>query len=128
VPDFASLCGDLLQTGLSVRLAATGQSMGPVIRDGDVVTIEPCTGDDLRRGDVAFYATPRGPTLHRVLRRSGGLLVVRGDAVGSPVEPVSPSAVLGRVASVCRDGRPVPLRVPWAVRLRWLARRALARV
>jgi hypothetical protein len=125
MPALRQLCADFLRAGRSVRFSATGASMSPVIRDGDVVTIEPCTGERLRPGDVALYSTPRGLTLHRVLRRRAALLTVRGDALDSQGEFVSASAVLGRLASVCRAGRRVSLRVPVRVRLHRLARKAL---
>jgi hypothetical protein len=125
MPDLHQLCVDLLQTGRGVRFTATGASMGPVIRDGDVVTIGPCTGERLRPGDVALYSTPRGLTLHRVLRRRGALLLVRGDALDSQGELVSASAVIGRLVGACRAGRRLSLRVPARVRFHRLARKVL---
>jgi hypothetical protein len=123
--DFASLCADLLRNGHSIRFAATGPSMSPVIRDGDVVTIEPCAEGELRRWDVVYYATPRGPTLHRVVRLRGSLVEVRGDALDSQGELVPVTAVLGRLVSVCRAGQAVPLSVPVGVRFRRLTRKTL---
>jgi hypothetical protein len=125
MPALEPLCADLLRTGRSVRFTATGASMGPVIRGGDVVTIAPCAGERLRPGVVALYWTPRGLTLHRVLRRRGAILVMRGDALDSPGESVLATSALGRLVSVFRTGRRVSLRVPATLLLHRLARRAL---
>jgi hypothetical protein len=125
MPDLHQLCEDLLRTNRSVRFTATGASMRPVIREGDVVTIEPCAGERRRAGDIVLYSTPRGLTLHRVLRLEESLLVVRGDALDSQGELVPATAVLGCLVSVCRAGRAVPIRAPVGLRLRRLARKAL---
>ncbi len=105
---FGEICADLLRAGHAVRFAATGCSMAPTIRAGDVLTIEPLGARDLREGDVAFYTTARGLTAHRVLERLPGrpaTFRARGDAPGSEEEVVAEGQLLGRVADIERGGK-----------------------
>jgi len=79
--------------------------MLPSIHGGDRLTIAPCQGVDLRRGDVAFYVGEGGGLLvHRFLgcSRDGITLLIRGDAVWRVPERVAPAQVLGRVLRVQR--------------------------
>ena len=109
---FPDLCTDLLQSGRRVRFRAPGASMHPTIRDGEVVTVAPVLTRDIKRGDVLLYLAERGLTAHRVRRRLPGpetAFCVRGDALGSEEERVAANRVLGRVTSVERAGRELPV-------------------
>ena len=109
---FPDLCADLLQSGRPVRFRAPGASMHPTIRDGEVVTVVPVPTREIKRGDVLLYQTDRGLTAHRVIRRLPGpktAFRVRGDAPGSEEERVAANRVLGKVASVERAGRQLPV-------------------
>ena len=64
---FVGLTRELLQRGCHVRFRATGTSMHPAIRDGEVVTVAPASGDAFAVGDVllcrcrpASDGSPRG--------------------------------------------------------------------
>ena len=131
---FPDLCTDLLQSGRPVRFRAPGASMHPTIRDGEVVTVFPVPTREIKCGDVFLYQAERGLTAHRVIRRLPGpktVFRVRGDAPGSEEERVAADQVLGRVASVNRAGRDLPvgrsLRSGVGALVR-LARRTRARV
>lgn len=77
--------------------------MEPAIRDGDLITVVPLSPEDISTGDVVFYLAERGPTAHRAVSwGSDGVLLVRGDAVGSGEERVPGSSVLGKVGAVHR--------------------------
>ena len=96
----------VLSRGSCFSFVARGVSMLPFIHGGDRLTIEPCQGGDLRRGDVAFYVGEGGGLLaHRFLDRSrdGITLLMRGDAVWRVPERVAPAQVLGRVLQVQRE-------------------------
>lgn len=104
-PPFAEVCVHLLRAGDAVRFAATGASMAPAIRDGDLLTVAPIRASDVRPQDVVLYVTSRGLTAHRVVKAlpaAGGHLETRGDAPGSQIERVPGAAVLGRVTRVER--------------------------
>ena len=109
---FAELAADLLRGGASIRFRALGQSMSPMIRDGDVLTVEPARLEDLRVGEVAFHRIgERQVVAHRVVGRRAEdgrrVLTTRGDAVLGAPDSVSEGDVLGRVIERERDGRVV---------------------
>jgi signal peptidase I len=121
-PDFAAVCSSLLRSGESVRFRATGRSMVPAIRDGDVLTVAPASPGESRVGDVVLYAGAWGLLAHRVVACLGdGQVHVRGDAIGSEDERVTPDRILGHVVELHRNGRPRGTG-------RWLARRLVARL
>lgn len=116
-PPFTPVCIDLLRAGQSVRFTATGASMAPVIRDGDVLTVAPVPASELRQDDVVLYLTPRGLTAHRVVRllsAAPAAFEACGDAPGSPLEQVPAAAVLGRVTRVERGPRTFVIRLATA--------------
>ena len=96
---------DLLTGGIGVRFRATGHSMAPTIRNGEMVEVAPRTARELRPGDVALYEGDRGLIAHRVVAIDGDTVRLRGDAARSEDTPVESKRVLGRVVSVQRGGR-----------------------
>ena len=104
--DLYELARAVLGQGASFTFVASGVSMLPSIRGGDRLTIVPCGGEDLRRGDVAFYVGEGGGLMaHRFLGRSrdGITLLMRGDGVWRVPERIPPARVLGRVSRVERS-------------------------
>jgi len=100
-PGFTATCAALLRGGESVRFRATGRSMSPAIRDGDVLDVTPVEPGAIRPGEVILYHGPRGLLAHRVLAPlADGSLQVRGDAIGSDLEEVAADRILGRVVAV----------------------------
>jgi signal peptidase len=107
---FIDLSTDLLRRGQSVRFRAPGRSMQPTILDGEVITVAPVASPDVKKGDIILYRSDIGVTAHRVVRidrRNGAItrFIFRGDAPGSPDEPVTVQQVLGKVVWVDRGGR-----------------------
>ena len=100
---------DALERGQRVRMTVTGTSMWPVLRDSDVVELEPAPTP--RLGDMVLVQTnPPGAAdryvLHRVVRMDGGAaFFVRGDAQSHGEGPFTRDALLGRVTTVWRNGR-----------------------
>lgn len=90
----------VLAAGHGARFRAEGDSMQPVIRNGDYVRVVPCAPSELRRGDVILAATARGLTAHRIVRISERGIITRGDHSLRVDPPVEPASVLGRVAEV----------------------------
>jgi hypothetical protein len=74
--------------------------MTPAIRDGDLLTVEPVTAPQVRRGDVVLYLSPRGLTAHRVVGLGPSVLRCRGEAAGSEEELVPAELVLGKVEDI----------------------------
>ncbi len=119
----------VLEKGSRFRFSASGGSMQPFIKNGDVITIAP-----LRRsagfGDIVAFVHPLSGQLvvHRVVARRRGLCLLRGDAVLGECDGwVARADLLGRVEKIERGGRTVRtnfLLLRWLVavlsRLGWL--------
>lgn len=111
-PSFADAVADLLESGCRLRFQATGRSMHPAIGEGEMITVERVSVEDVRSGDVVLYRTQKCVIAHRVEKierdcDSVTVLVLRGDACEHCDDPVLPSQVLGRVVAVDRDGRQI---------------------
>ncbi len=90
--------------------------MYPSIREGELITVEPVVPSDVKLGDIVLYRSQRGVIAHRVVGSSPAQSSVlspryflRGDASLSCDEPVEARQILGRVASVQREGRAINL-------------------
>ena len=125
---FVGLTRELLQRGCNVRFRASGTSMHPTIRDGEVVTVAPSSGDAFAVGDVLLCRAGRRPAAHRVVAVQSSddgrpVIHMHGDNLCSPDRPVRAEDVIGRVLTVSRDGCEQPLDGPRGlVRLRRIAR------
>ncbi len=106
----APLVEALLTGGLSVEITATGSSMSPFIRPGDVVVLDPLGSRSVRIGDVlGFLRDPGRLAIHRVVAGADGHWRLRGDGAGVEDAPVEPGAIVGRLRTVHRKGSPVRL-------------------
>ena len=105
----AELLSSSLEAGAEARIAVDGRSMLPLIRPGDTLVIGAPSVEGPRRGDVvAVRGMPAGGLLlHRVVRRTGQTLEIRGDntAVGNGEFQVG--EIIGVVTAVERGGRRV---------------------
>jgi len=128
---FDELSAQLLSLGLGVRFRAPGTSMHPTIRHGELITVEPVSPSELKRGDIILYRLRGNFIAHRLVKiqkRNGGGLVflLRGDASINYDAPVKPEQILGKVVCLERDHLsidPYSLRVRiWRMFYLWLAR------
>ncbi|WP_440899357.1 signal peptidase I, partial [Actinosynnema sp.] len=81
-------------------VVVTSGSMGPLVRPGDVVLLDPAPDREPLVGDVVVYSRSGAPSvMHRVVGRDDdGRYRTRGDANPTPdAAPVAPEDVLGRV-------------------------------
>ena len=85
-----------LQAGESVIVSARGMSMWPFYRNGANVLIEPCSIDDVEKGDVVLVLVASQLLLHRVVGRLGRGIITKGDARRRPDGVVPPERLLGR--------------------------------
>lgn len=82
--------------GLSVILSG---SMEPTLSVNDLVVIK--SADEYAVDDIIVYQSGNDLVIHRIIAMSEETLITQGDANNTPDEPVSISAVKGRmVASV----------------------------
>ncbi len=99
----------VLAKGAPFRFRATGPSMFPFIRDGDVVTVASLQGTRPQCGEVVACIRPRQDRLvvHRVIGRRGNSYLVRGDAASGVDGLVQELDILGRVMRIERRGAQV---------------------
>jgi signal peptidase I len=97
-----------------VRFRASGWSMHPTIRDGEIITVAPLGQSPIRAGDVVLYRRGRATIAHRVIHvrpaASGSVeFVLRGDSADFCDRPIALDHVLGCVHAIERAGRTRPL-------------------
>jgi signal peptidase I len=114
-PAFAKLSAEVLRMGKSVRFHAHGTSMRPLLRDGDVLRVEPTAGRRIKIGDVLLCQLSDEKLLvHRVIQRrqtdDGVQYLLKGDHVTEPDGWVSSNQVLGRLVAAERGDFCVSMR------------------
>jgi signal peptidase I len=107
---FVELMATVLSRGAPFRFRASGYSMYPFIRDGDVIMIAPILSR-LRLGDIAAYVNPSNNrlTVHRVIHIVHNGYLFRGDNCPEPDGYISHMDIIGRVTQVEHRGRRMPL-------------------
>ena len=98
--------------GLPFRFSASGCSMTPFIRDGDIISVSPPSSRLPGMGDVVAFLHPETKLLciHRVLSRNKSALLIQGDnSPGKPDGIIPMEAIMGRVTLVERGGRRIRL-------------------
>lgn len=116
---FADLCLDLLSVGKSVRFTARGGSMQPLVRDGNVLLVEPVLNMPLRLGMVVLcFQKPDKVVVHRIItKKQVGKVVsflIQGDHVPKPDGWFGNDEILGIVTEIDRDGKFISLLTPQA--------------
>ena len=96
--DFFRWVEDELRASGIVRIRVRGMSMYPLLRDGvDEVTLCRCVDDrSLHAGQIVLFRYGGGYVLHRILRREGARLLIRGDHVLGRCEECGTVDVAGR--------------------------------
>ncbi len=106
-PDLvAPLVRELGVDGTTSEIPVRGNSMRPMLRDGDRVRLAPVIFARARLGDVVLRVEPSGPVIHRVVgwwpSRSGWRLLTKGDSAHRLDAPLSPEGLAGRVVARVR--------------------------
>jgi signal peptidase I len=106
-PDLvAPLVRDLWADGTIPEIPVRGNSMRPMLRDGDRVRLAPMTHAGARLGDVVLRVEPSGPVIHRVVgwwpSRRGWRLLTKGDGARRLDPPLPPEGLAGRVVARVR--------------------------
>ena len=124
---FVTLLRAVLDKGVSFRFRATGFSMSPFIRNGDVLTVSPLSGGP-HLGDVVAFVKRQtgGLVIHRVVRTGAGHCLIRGDNSSRDDGYVSEADILGRITKVERSGKKILLGLgPERYLISLLARKGL---
>jgi hypothetical protein len=86
-----------------MRFRPLGGSMIPWLRPGDIVTVAP--RQRCRLGDIVLWQRADSMVLHRVVARSGGGIITKGDALAYLDNPVASGDILGQAVARERQGK-----------------------
>jgi signal peptidase I len=103
---------EVLTRGVPFRFRATGWSMAPFIRNGDIICISPIANNDPSIGEVVAFTQLETNKLivHRIIGKQGASYIIQGDnAPECPDSHVPQENLLGRVTSIEREGKQVSL-------------------
>jgi signal peptidase I len=123
---FAELASEVLRAGKALRFEARGGSMQPLIRDGDVLLVEPVAASAVKVGDMVLCTAGPGRVLvHRVIRvrttGDGRRFTMQGDALPHPDGEIAEAQVYGRAVGIERGATRFDLRRPLMRALAWAA-------
>jgi signal peptidase I len=97
--------------GRNFTFRVKGNSMHPLIRNGDVITLMRASPEELVLGDVVAYVERWSGRLavHRIIWKRRGAYYIKGDNAAGVVTISEPKAILGRVCTVMRRQRRVTI-------------------
>jgi signal peptidase I len=104
------LAAEVIASFGQARLPVTGSSMFPCMQPGDLLEIRRLAGP-IQIGDVVVFDRHGKLVVHRVVGRTGDLLITRGDRLRYPDAPVPAAAILGCVVAIERRGRRIAPRL-----------------
>ena len=119
VESFAGLSAELLRLGKAVRFKARGSSIRPLVRDGDILLVNPLESSPPRIGEIVLCSHARDRVVvHRVVRlraREGEMsCLVQGDQSFAPDGWIHRALIYGRVVAIERGDKRMDLRRPLA--------------
>lgn len=92
-----------IAAGRLVQFRLKGTSMYPLIRgEKDEVVLYPCFPEELKPMDVVLFRYRGRHLLHRVIRRDGDKLTIKGDGSYVAKEECMVHDVIGRVQTIIR--------------------------
>lgn len=108
----------LIQEGRSVTMRVKGNSMRLFLGNNrDDVRLEAIAPEAIRRFDVVLAeVSPKFYVIHRVIRREGDMLILKGDGNLYQTERCQATDVIGVVTAFYRKGR---IRPDLASGLKW---------
>jgi signal peptidase I len=110
------LFAQVLRSGGMISLRVFGGSMWPWLRSGDVIEVRRDAPARIHPGDIVLFVREKRLFAHRVIRKSTqhsrAVLVTKGDALPRADAPLADDELLGRVFSVRRGPRKIPLDSP----------------
>lgn len=120
-----------LRGGWSICISATGRSMLPSIREGDLVVVSPANWTEVHPGEVVVFTASDGIVAHRLVSvercYQGVFFRTKGDGFDWEDPLASPDRIVGKVVFLIRDGTPIavpplPARALWRLWLRRVVR------
>jgi len=113
--DFSLLMAAVLEKGKAFRFQASGASMSPIIKNGDILTVADVKNKCIRIGDVVAFTHPKNGnlTIHRVVKKSTDKFLMKSDN-GLQVDGwIRRDAIIGIIQSVERGERLKNLGLGW---------------
>lgn len=106
---FAEILQAVLQKGMSLRFKASGISMSPFIKDGDLLTASPLHNALPKFGDVVVCLLQNRQRIlvHRLIAKKQKTYWVKGDNTDEMVGPLDNQHLLGRISKVERNDKRV---------------------
>lgn len=105
----SSLRKQLIENNHAVKIVASGYSMFPFMRNGDIQTISPFPIEEIQIGDVAVFERKNDWISHRVIdiRKTNHetTLILRGDTCIQIDPLVTEENYIGKTVAYERDGK-----------------------
>lgn len=95
--------------------------MLPSIWPRDTLIVEQVDSSQVAEGEIVLFRRERRLFAHRIVRNEARDILTRGDSMAAPDSPVERDEVLGRVASIIRNGKSFKPRTSLRVRERVVA-------
>ncbi|MDT8400853.1 MAG: signal peptidase I [Bacteroidales bacterium] len=103
------LADELLDKGTSIRINASGYSMYPAIRPGNIIIIKPVVEEDLKCGSIIAWKREKDLVVHRLVLAyesdNKKYYITRGDSCRSSDSPVTHDMIAGRVEAIYKGHR-----------------------
>lgn len=103
------LFADLLRQFGTAKLSVTGASMLPTIWPGDVLTVQRKKLGGLRAGQIVLAERDGQFIAHRIMSVDGDRVITQGDSMPQRDPSLTLSEIQGKVVSILRNGREIPL-------------------
>lgn len=111
-----------LMEGRQLSLRVSGESMMPLLRDGDRVWVERQQAELLYPGDLVVIKVDHELITHRLVASRRGYWITKGDHAVHMDPMQEPGNILGCVLAVDMPGKRLDLnRKSWKIVNRWLA-------
>lgn len=100
---------EFLGEGKEVVFSLRGSSMKPFLQEGDLITIKPVSGLNLKVGHIVLAYFKNGYVLHRIIRLDRNVIYMAGDANLVQIEKIGRDAIIGFLSEAKREDTAVQL-------------------
>lgn len=105
-----SLLIKVLQIRGTIDMPATGTSMFPFIREGEVCRFVSMDRENVKRGDILLYQSNQGQLIaHRLIHKAGDLYQCKGDSNLGNDDWVSSGQLIGKMVYVSKNHKIIHL-------------------
>lgn len=91
-----------------IELPSSGNSMFPIIKEGNICRFSSCTPGAIKKGDIILFYTLQGQLIaHRFYKTDRTLYYFKGDTNLGFDEPIESRQILGRLEAIYKKSRKV---------------------